>query len=389
MVDLSPGTLPGETFLLNPVPGLLEVAPELFSLTPPGFDLLPETAQFILLALDLLQHFIEPGGEPGALYHRSLVGIEGYADPEIPDAIRVGLVAPGLAGLGLDAPDPLAHLIDKILQPVEIILHPQQRPQALGLTNPVLGDSGCLFEDHPPVGITGLQKDIDLALLQDGIGGGSKTRIEEEGLDVLEATGLLVDEVFTFTTSEQAPGDRDLCEVDVEIPVGIVKHDRDLSISKRLAVLCTTEDDILHLRAPEPLGRLAAKDPLECIDYIRFPAAIGPDDSRNAGLEIQARTVRERFKTYQLKLLQMHLETPLFTSRQGKPPTLAGNSRNRLSLLQFLNRPPAHSSLITVAACDEKISWAPARNPQYCSWLIEAELKPVPTTPARGTTVVK
>ena len=84
------------------------------------------------------------------------------------------------------------------------------------------------------------------------------------------------------------------------LSVFIVENDSDLGIAQRLAILGSTEDDVHHLSPPQALGRLAAKNPLEGIDDIGLSAAIGTDNSGYTRLEIEARSVSERFEAYEL-----------------------------------------------------------------------------------------
>ena len=248
---------------------------------------------------DLGKHRIEAGGQSRSLIQRAKVRLESDPYSQILDALGIGPIPSRFAGLGLYASNPLTDLIDEILEPVEIVLCSQQGSETLSLPEPVLRDTGRLFKNYTPVGIGRLQKNVDFSLLEDRVGGRSEAGIQEEILDVLEATAVLVDEIFALTASKQPSGDGNLREVDVEIPLCIIEDDSDLGVAQRLAILGSTEDDVHHLSPPQTLGRLAAKNPLEGIDDIGLSAAIGTDNSGYTRFEIEARSVSERFEAYE------------------------------------------------------------------------------------------
>ena len=102
-------------------------------------------------------------------------------------------VATRLAGLSLQSLHPLLDLLDDIRESSQVLLHPGQSSQGLTLLGAELRDPGRLLEDEPPLLLTGLEQDIDLALLENRVRGASHPRVHDQLFDVLQTALLSVD----------------------------------------------------------------------------------------------------------------------------------------------------------------------------------------------------
>ena len=71
----------------------------------------------------------------------------------------------------------------------------------------IFRDSGGFFDQKAAVFGLGIDDLADLALLDDGVAFGSDAGIHEEFMDVFEAGGDTVDEIFAFARAIEAAGD--------------------------------------------------------------------------------------------------------------------------------------------------------------------------------------
>src|SRR3989449_7175698 len=95
----------------------------------------------------------------------------------------------------------------------------------------VLGDSGRLLDERPPVLGLGADDEADAALLDDRVRARTDTGPEEQLGDVHQPAGRLVDLVFAVAVAEQPPRDRDLSESGVlrrHQPAVVLEGQRDL-----------------------------------------------------------------------------------------------------------------------------------------------------------------
>ena len=139
---------------------------------------------------------------------------QAHLGPQLLKAVGVLFVAPGLAGLGADAAEPVLDLVDDVGQPQQVLLDAFQSPQGFDLAELEAADAGGLLENHPPIPRRRLQEHVDLALLDHAIGLAAHARSREQVADVAEPGRGAVQQVFALAAAIDAAGDVDLGRVD-------------------------------------------------------------------------------------------------------------------------------------------------------------------------------
>jgi len=165
-----------------------------------------------------------------------------------------------------------------------------------------LGDAGGLFDDGAAVLRLGAEDLPDAALLNDGVTFGTQAGAHEDVLDIAQAGGAAVDEVFAFARAEEAARDGDfsvslgmavLDGVRLVGDVGIVDfgiHQRhgDVRHAEGFTVARTREDDIFHAGSAKALRGLFAQHPGDGVADIGLAAAIRAHDGSDA-LPVEAK----------------------------------------------------------------------------------------------------
>ena len=251
------------------------------------FQALRGLVVFLIDADGLLVEFIQRGHPGRNLPHFQLV-------PQ-------SQIAFGHLGLLFQGADLQLQLLDLVVDAQEIVLGLLQLP--LGLLLPVAeaGDARGLFKDLATVSGLGGDDLRDAALADDGVAVAAQARIHEKRVDVLEAHGLAVDEVFALPAAVIAAGQHDLRAVGIEDMGGVVDDQRDLRKAQRAALLGAAEDDVLHLAAAQRLAPLLAHDPEDSVGDVGLPRAVGPHDGRDIFFKCEPGLVREGLETLDLQ----------------------------------------------------------------------------------------
>ena len=179
----------------------------------------------------------------------------------------------------------------------QVFLCPLQLPLRLLLPVAEAGDAGGLLEDLPALAAPGGEDFVNFALADDGIALPPKAGVQKQLRHVLEADGLAVDVVFAFPAAVIPPGDGHLRLLHGgKDALRVVQHQRHLGEAHLIPLLRATEDNVLHLRAPEALGALLAHDPADGVGDIALSRAVGAHDGGDILPEVQDGLVREGFK---------------------------------------------------------------------------------------------
>ena len=139
------------------------------------------------------------------------------------------------------------------------------------------------------------------------------TGVHKEFVNIFKTHGTAVYEVFAVAGTIVAARDRHFVvrAVKTVIFVGVVKRDRHLGKAHLTAALGTDEDNVLHLRSADALGRYFAEHPAHSVGDIRFSASVRTDDDGRAALEGQFRFIREGFEALHFKRFEIHRLPPL------------------------------------------------------------------------------
>ena len=135
----------------------------------------------------------------------------------------------------------------------------------------------------------------------------------------LQAAGRLVDEVLAFAGAEDAAGDGDLVELGAEDVLAVGEGDADLGHAQGLVGVGAVEDAVFHLRAAQRLGALLAENPADGVGDVALAAAVGADDGRHAGFEVEAGLVGKALEADHFEPLEDHEHSP---GRPGRITTV-------------------------------------------------------------------
>ena len=128
-------------------------------------------------------------------------------------------------------------------------------------------------------------------------------------LDVFQAAGGAVDQVFALATAVDAAGDMHLVRIVGEFTAGVVEDDRGFGRAGRLAVVGAFEDDVGHLLAAQALGALRPEDPFDGVDDVRFTRPVGPDHDGDPVGEIEAGSIGKAFEAGEFESFQHACES--------------------------------------------------------------------------------
>ena len=109
----------------------------------------------------------------------------------------------------------------------------------------------------------------------------------------------------------------------------------------RLHAAAAAEDDVLHRLAADGERRLLAHRPQHGVGDVRLARAVGPDDDRHAGVELQPRAVGERLEALEGQRLQVHQSVLTRPRRRRQSSSSAARAASCSAC--FFERPRARS----------------------------------------------
>ena len=229
-----------------------------------------------------------------------------------------GLVLLGLLRLALQRAELALDLVHDVAYAEEVLAGGLQLPQGLGALQLVPRDPGRLLDEEAAVeGLRG--EDVGQALLlHQRVGLGVDARPQEEVVDVLQAADLLVEEVLGLPVPVEAPAHRDLAPGQRHVAV-VGEGQEGLGQPERPPRAGPVEDDVFHAMTAEGLGALLAEGPAQRVGDVRLPAAVRPDDRRDARKDLHLRPVGEGLEAEQRDRLQPHARQALVS----RPRSLA------------------------------------------------------------------
>ena len=240
----------------------------------------------------LLLQIEEPAAEEHALHRDHLVAQHA--------------VAPGLAGLALQALELLFHLVDDVVHAEQVLLGGLELERGLPAPGLVLGDAGRLLDECAAVGGLARKDHSDLALLDDRVGLGAEAGVHEQLVDVAQAAHLAVHEVLALAVAVQAAGHHALGSTVGAVAVEARDLQVDLGHRQRLARLAAREDHVLHRGAAQALHALLAEDPGDGVGDVALAAAVGAHDAGDPALEGEFLLVAEGLEADDLDSLEAH-----------------------------------------------------------------------------------
>ena len=229
----------------------------------------------------------------------------------------------GLAANGIQLSFDLAH---DVSQAQQILGHAFELALRVDFAGLEAADARGLFEDAPAGDVCGLQELIDAALLDDAVRRTPGSRPEKKIADVFKPGRHSVDEIFRLPRAVDAAANLHFVDVEGKHALPIVEVEQGLGERRRFAVGRAIEDDVGHLLSAQAFRALVAEDPLDRIDDVALAAAVGTDDTGNAGGEFEAGAVGEALEAEQIE----RLEHRCSSGRPVVAVSLSFPSKNRL-----------------------------------------------------------
>ena len=263
-----------------------------------------------------------------------------------PQLLVQPLMPSGLCGLAFQAAALLLDFEDDVVDAREVLLRGLELELGGAAAGLVLGDAGRLFDQLPPIGGPRRQDQANLSLLDDCVGLGAQARVHQQLVDVLQATVLAVDQVFTLARSIEPSNQFDITSGGAELlehvlgrrrfrrelPTGarsvamaIAVGPRNLHRHRaarqrghaaqsqphfggagRLACVATAEDDVFHLFAAEAARALLAQHPRNRVGDVALAAPVGTDDGGDPAIEGELRAVGKGFEAGDFKAFKPH-----------------------------------------------------------------------------------
>ncbi len=127
-------------------------------------------------------------------------------------------------------------------------------------------------------------------------------RLEHVG----EPAAGAVEAVLALAVAVDAAGDRDLRELALGAPLGVVDHHLDLGEAPLGVALAPREDHVLHGLAAHRGRALLAQRPEHRVGDVRLAAAVGAHDHADARREGEPGPIGERLEPLQVERFQIH-----------------------------------------------------------------------------------
>ena len=264
----------------------------------------------------------------GDLEQREVEAVEVGLDLELLELPLDLEEAPRLAGVNLERAHLAIDFFDDVGEAEQVVADLLELELDLALAHAEARDAGRLLEDAAPVDGVAREDAVDLPLLHERVAARDESGPEEEVAHVLQADGLLVDEVFALARAEEAARDDDVVGLDRQHAVLVVEVEGSLGHPHRRAAVGAVEDDVRHLLPAQRSRALLAEDPLHGVDDVRLPAPVRTDDPGEAAVEDELSAVRERLESVDLEFREPHGPAALpgmfdQTPRKTEPPRSA------------------------------------------------------------------
>ena len=295
--------LGGEEFALGLAGGLLggfEFHLQVGLAVTPGFHVAADGGEVIDDVIELLV-------EDDDFFVEALVFLHDVGGTEFLEAGGVFLIAAGAAGLDFDGAELLLDFLEDELALGEVLVGLLEFAEGFFFALFEAGDAGGFLEDFAAVVGVGFEEGRDAALFDEGVGVDADAGVEEELADVLEAGGLVVDEVFGGGVAVEAAGDLDGGGVHRQATVLVGEGEGDFGHAHGFAGGGAVEDDVEHGVAAEGFGGHFAEDPLDGIDDVGLAAAVGADDGGDAVIEEEFGVIGEGFEAGEFEFSEFHL----------------------------------------------------------------------------------
>src|SRR4029077_16014146 len=211
---------------------------------------------------------------------------------------------PGGGGLHLERFEPGCDLGLEVFEPQEVVRELFELLRRFLASLLDASDLRGLFEELPALSGRADDDVLDVVLVDDRVGVDGEAGGGEEVDEVPAPDPGAVEVVVRLPVALDASFDRDFVVVDGQ-PAGCVVEDHgDLGEAGPRAPLAAGVDDLLHLLAAEVFGLTAAEDPLDGVDDVRLPGAVGADDGGDSAVELDLGLPGKGLEAQQLQGLE-------------------------------------------------------------------------------------
>ena len=269
------------------------------------------------------------GFERFALGGEAVVVGGGEGELERAELFLERLVALRLVSLAREAADALLDLVREVGEAGEVGLGGVEAAEGLAAAELVLRDAGGLLEEAAAVGGVLREDVLDHLQLDDGVRARPHPRVHEQVEDVFQPADGPVQEVLRLAGAVEPAADRDVGVLGREDVPGVLDGERDLGEAEGAARGGPVEDDVLHLLRAEQPRALLAEHPPDGVDDVGLPAAVGPDDGGDAGVEVDGGLVGEALEAVELDAAEVHAGV-VGGGRSARPGRYAGPRPRRI-----------------------------------------------------------
>jgi len=192
--------------------------------------------------------------------------------------------------------EPWCDLGLQVLEPQQVLRELREPQCRLAASRLDPAHLGGLLEQLPALGRRAHDDRLDVVLVDDRVRVQGQARGREQVQDVAAADSSPVEEVVAFAVALHAARDRDLVVVDRQAAGRVVEDDAHLGERGARAALAAGVDDLFHLPATQVARLARAEDPLDGVDDVRLPRAVGADDRGDPAFEADLGRPRESFE---------------------------------------------------------------------------------------------
>ena len=202
----------------------------------------------------------------------------------------------------------LLDLLLDVTGPLDLDPDPRELELRTVLAPLELAEARGLLDQVASVLRPGGEDCVDLALRDDRVHRAAEADVGEQLDEVRAPNGSPVDEVLPLTAADEAPGDRDLVEVDLfsEASVLVVEDELHFAVIGRRARRRASEEDIVGLLGPHLGWSQRSRRPDDRVGDVRLARPVRADDDCDPRLEGELERVHERLEAANLDRLEMH-----------------------------------------------------------------------------------
>ena len=199
--------------------------------------------------------------------------------------------------LTLQARNPLFQFADNVGQPHQILFGGGKLTLRFVFAIAEFRDTRNLFQ-HRAAFVAFAQKNlIDGTLADDGITIPTDTGIHKEFVDIAQARGGFIDEIFTLTAAIIAAGDHHFIIVHTQRVIAVINRQADFGKPLGFTLGSSRKDHIFHLGTAQAFIGLLTQYPADRVGDITFPRTVGSYDRSDPMIKSDADLIGKGLKS--------------------------------------------------------------------------------------------